>query len=77
MSLIFFEFGTLVGGYGVFKRQRVQSQFVAQTGDGRAVGRLQFDPDEAVRLADMIADVVEINGLDGGVLKELAVDDGT
>ena len=38
-------------------------------------GDLQFDPDEAIRLADMIADVVKCDRLGFGIVEEQAVDD--
>jgi hypothetical protein len=52
----------------------MQPEFVAQAGDGLAVGRLEFDPDETVRLADMVADVVQRDGLGFGIMEEQAVD---
>jgi len=63
MPVVFLEFGALVGGNRVFQRQRMQPEFIAETGDGLAVGRFQFDPDETIGLADMIADVVKWDGL--------------
>jgi hypothetical protein len=63
VPIVFLQFGTLVGGNRVFQRQRVQAEFLAQTGDGLAVRRFQFDPDETVRLPDMVANVVEFDGL--------------
>jgi hypothetical protein len=76
MAVVFFQLGTLVRGNRVFQRQRMQAEFLAQAGDGQAVRRLQFDPDEAVRLPDMVADVVECDGPGFGIGKEQAVDDG-
>ena len=77
VSVVILQFGPLVRGNRVFQRQRVQAELLAEAGDGLAVGRFQFDPDEAVRLSDMVADVVERDGLGFGVEKEQAVDDGT
>jgi hypothetical protein len=58
----------------------MQAQFVAQAFDGVTVGRIEFDPDEAIRLVDVVADVVECNGLGLGlglgVAEKQAVDDG-
>jgi hypothetical protein len=56
----------------------MQAQFVAQAFDGVTVGRIEFDPDEAIRLVNMVADVVECNGLGlgFGVAEKQAVDDG-
>lgn len=64
-----------MGGNRIFQRQRMQPELIAQAGDGLAVGRFQFDPDEAIRLADVIADVVKWDGLDFGIVEEQAVDD--
>ena len=65
-----------MGGNGVFQRQRMQAELIAQTGDGLTVGRFEFDPDEAIRLADMIADVVKRDGfgLSLAVAEKQAVD---
>lgn len=76
MTLIFLELGTLVGGNRILQRQCMQPQLVAKPGDGLAVGRLELDPDEAISLADVIADVVERNRLGFGIVEEQAVDDG-
>jgi hypothetical protein len=78
MLVVFLELGALMRGNRVFQRQCVQAEFVAQTRDGLAVRRLEFDPDEAIRLADVIADIVECDrfGLGLGVAEEQAVDDG-
>ena len=76
MAFVFFQFGALVGGDGVFQRQRMQAEFLSQAGDGLAVGGFQFNPDEAVRLPDMVADVVECDRLGLVFGKEQAVDDG-
>ncbi len=77
VAFIFLELGALVGGNRIFQCQRVQSQFITKTRDGLAVGGFQLDPDEAVGLADVIADVVKCKGLDVCVLEEQAVDDGS
>ncbi|HWR77363.1 MAG TPA: hypothetical protein VN283_09165 [Thiobacillus sp.] len=53
----------------------MQAEFIAQTRNGLAVGRFEFDPDEAIRLADMIADIVKGDCLGFGIVKEQAVDD--
>jgi hypothetical protein len=53
----------------------MQAELIAQTGDGLAVGRFEFDPDEAIRPADMIADIVKCDGLGFGIVEEQAVDD--
>jgi hypothetical protein len=42
----------------------MQPEFIAQAGDGLAVGRFQFDPYETIKLADMITDIVKWYGLD-------------
>ena len=42
----------------------MQAKLVPQSRDGLVVGRSQLNPDEAIRLADMIADVGKGNGLD-------------
>ena len=76
MSFVILQFGPLVRRNRVFQRQRMQAEFLPQAGDGLAVGGFQFNPDEAVRLSDMVADVVECDGLGFGVGKEQAVDDG-
>jgi hypothetical protein len=76
VPLVFLELGPLVGGDRVLQRQRVQAELVAQAGDSVAFGRFELDPDETVRLADVIADVVERNRLGFGVMEEQAVDDG-
>jgi hypothetical protein len=73
--VVFLELGPLMGGDGIFQRQRMQAEFVAQTRDGVGVGGFELDPDETIRLADMVADVVECNRLAGRVAKEQAVDD--
>jgi glutathione synthase/RimK-type ligase-like ATP-grasp enzyme len=75
VPFVFLELGALVGGYRILQRQRMQAEFIAQTGDGLAVGRFELDPEEAIRLADMIADAVERNRLGLGILEEQAVDD--
>jgi len=76
VAVVFLQLGALVGGNRVFQRQRMQAQFLAEAGDGPAVRGFQFDPDEPVRLPDMVADVVECDGLGFGVGEEQAVDDG-
>jgi hypothetical protein len=53
----------------------MQAELIAQTGDGLAVGRFEFDPYEAVRPPDMIADIVKCDGLGFGAVEEQAVDD--
>jgi hypothetical protein len=50
MFAVFLDLGTLVAGNGVFQREFVQAEFLAQPGDSFAVRRFQFDPDEAVWL---------------------------
>jgi hypothetical protein len=75
VSVVFFELGALVGGDGVFQRQRMQAEFFAQARDQRAIGGLQFDPDETIVLADMVTDAVKGDGLGGGIMEEQAVDD--
>jgi hypothetical protein len=74
--LVFFQLGALVGGNRVFQRQRMQAEFVAEAGDGLAVRRLEFDPDEAIILPDVVADVVESDAADVSILEKLAVDVG-
>jgi hypothetical protein len=74
---IFFQFGTLVGRDGILQRQRMQPKLIAEAGDGQAVWRFELDPDETIRLADVVADIDKRNGLDLGVVEEQAVDDGT
>lgn len=76
MTFVFFEFGTLVCRYRIFQRQRMQAELVAQAGDGLAVGRAQLDPDETVGLADMIADIAELDCLDIRIAEKKAVDVG-
>jgi len=76
VPFVFLELGSLMGGNRIFQRQRMQAEFVTQTGDGLAIGRFEFDPDEAIRLADVIADVVESDCLGFGILEEQTVDDG-
>lgn len=66
-----------MGGDRIFQGQRMQAKLVAQTRDGVGVGRVEFDPDETIRLIDMVADVVECYGLTGRVAEEQAVDDGS
>jgi hypothetical protein len=63
MAVIFLELGALVGGNGVFQRQRMQAELFAQTGDEFAIRRFQFNPDETIILADMVADIVKGDGL--------------
>jgi len=75
--VVFLELGPLVGGNRILQRQRMQAEFVAQARDGPGIGGFEFDPDEAIRLTDMIADVVECNRLGAGILEEQTVDDGT
>ncbi|WP_237763178.1 hypothetical protein [Thiobacillus denitrificans] len=53
----------------------MQAELIAQMRNGLAVGRFEFDPDEAIRLADMIADIVQGDGLGLGIVEEQAVDD--
>ncbi len=67
-----------MGGNGVFQRQCVQAELIAEAADGLAVGRLQLNPDEAIRLADMLADVVKRDrlGLRLVVTEEQAVNLG-
>jgi hypothetical protein len=48
-------------GNRVFQCQRMQAEFVAQVLDGLAVGRVEFDPDEAIRTIDVVTDVCECN----------------
>jgi hypothetical protein len=76
MFSVFLEFCTLVDGNGIFQRQLVQAEFFTQPGDSLAIGRLQFDPDETIRIGNMLADVVKCNRLDRGIVEEQAVDDG-
>jgi hypothetical protein len=76
VSLVVFQFGPLVRGNRVFQRQRMQAEFLAQAGDGLAVRRFQFNPDETIRFFDVVTDVVEFDGLGFGIGKEKAVDDG-
>lgn len=76
MAVVFFQLGALVRGNRIFQRQRVQAEFLAEAGDGLAVGRFQFDPDEPIRLPDMVADVVECDGPGFGIGEEQAVDGG-
>ncbi|MGB9128775.1 MAG: hypothetical protein WCB97_03930 [Thiobacillus sp.] len=75
MLSVFLEFCALMGGNRILQRQRMQAKLVAQTGDGLAVGRFEFDPYESIRPADMLADVVKSNRLDFGIVEEQAVDD--
>jgi hypothetical protein len=77
MFAVFLDLGTLVAGDGVFQRELVQAEFLAQSGDRRAVRRFQLDPDEVVGAGDVLADVVERDRLDYGIVEEQAVDDGT
>ena len=67
-----------MGGNGVFQRQRMQAELIAEAVDGLAVGRLQLNPDETIRLADMLADVVKRDrlGLSLVVTEEQAVNLG-
>ena len=74
MPVVLFQLGALVRGNRVLQRQRMQAEFLAKAGDGLAVRRFQFDPDESVRLSDMVADVVECDGLGFGIGEEEAVD---
>jgi len=74
MSVVLFQLGALVRGDCIFQRQRMQAEFLAKTGDGLAVRRFQFDPDESVRLSDMVADVVECDGMGFGIGEKQAVD---
>jgi hypothetical protein len=76
--VVFLQLGALVSGNRVFQCQRMQAEFVAQVLDGLAVGRFEFDPDEAVRPVDVVADVFECNrlGLSLGVAEKQAVDGG-
>jgi hypothetical protein len=77
MLAVFLDLWTLVGGNGVFQGEFVQAEFLAQSGDGLAVGRLQFDPDEVVGADDVLADVVKRDRLDLGIVEQQTVDDGT
>src|SRR5512135_3138237 len=54
----------------------MQAEFLAQAGDGLAVGGFQFNPDEAVGFPYMVADVVECDRLGLVCGKKQAVDDG-
>ena len=74
MPVVLFQLGALVRGNRIFQRQCMQAEFLAKAGDGLAVRRFQFDPDESIRLSDMIADVVECDGLGFGIGEEQAVD---
>ena len=74
---IFLQLGTLVGGDGIFQRQRMQAKLIAEAGDGLAVWRFELDPDETIRLTDVVADIVKCNVLDLGVVEEQAVDGST
>jgi phage tail protein X len=74
MALVFLKLGTLVGGNRVFQRQRVQTERIAQAGDGLAVWRPGLDPDEAIRLPDMLTDIVERDSQGVSAKKERAVD---
>ncbi|WP_296891735.1 hypothetical protein [Thiobacillus sp.] len=74
MPVVLFQLGALVRGNRVLQRQRMQAEFLAKTGDGLAVRRFQFDPDESIRLSDVVADVVECDGLGFGIGEEQAVD---
>jgi hypothetical protein len=73
---VLLDLRALVGGNGVFQREFVQAELLAQPGDGGAVGGLQFDPDEALGIGDMLADGVEFDRLDPGIVEEQAVDGG-
>ena len=64
MAFVFFQLGALMGRDRIFQRQCVQAKLVPQPRDSLVVGRSQLNPDEAIRLADMIADVGKGNGLD-------------
>jgi len=54
----------------------VQPQFVAQPGDRVGVGRLEFDPEKPIGQADVLADVVERDGLGLRIAYEQTVDEG-
>jgi len=77
MPVVLFQLGALMGGNGILQNQCMQTEFVPQPADRLAVWRSQFNPDKAVGLADMLADVVKRNALERRVVKKLAVDDGT
>ncbi|MDT3705390.1 MAG: hypothetical protein ROZ09_01095 [Thiobacillus sp.] len=70
MLTVFLDLGPLVAGNGVFQREFVQVEFLAQPRDSPAVGRFQFDPDEVVRAGDILADVVERDRLGCGIVEE-------
>jgi hypothetical protein len=74
MPVVVLQLGALVRRNRIFQRQRMQAEFLAQVGDGLAVRRFQFDPDESIRPSDMVADVVECDGLGFGIGEEQAVD---
>jgi len=74
MAFVFLELGALVGGNRVFQRQRVQAERIAQASNGLAVRRPGFDPDEAVRLPDMLKDLVKRDSLGVSAMEERAVD---
>jgi len=56
------------------QRQFVQAEFLTQPGDRLAVRVLHLDPDETIGMHNMLADVVEFDRLDGGIVEEQAVD---
>jgi len=75
MLAVFLELGALMGGNGILQRQFVQAEFLAQPGDRLAVGCFHLDPDETIGMRNMLADVVEFDRLDFGIVEEQAVDD--
>jgi beta-phosphoglucomutase-like phosphatase (HAD superfamily) len=74
MRLVFLQLRSLMGGNRVLQRQRVQPQFVAEARDRLAVRRFQLDPEKAIGLADVFADIVEGERAGFGVVDEQAVD---
>jgi hypothetical protein len=76
MLAVFLELGALMGRNGILQREFVQAEFLAQLGDSLAVGCFHLDPDETIGMDNMLADVVEFDRLDFGIVEEQAVDDG-
>jgi len=76
MAAIFLELGALVDGNGVFQRQFVQPELLAQLGDGAAVRRSQLDPDEIIRIADVLADILQRDGVGRFGPEQQTVDNG-
>src|SRR5262249_45863049 len=65
MALVPIDLGPLVLVLGVFQRQRVQPEFLAQHGQVVGVRVKQVKPDDGALVADVLTDIVDGEALGG------------